>query len=481
MPPRTRDVVHQTEAVMKERRKPVRRDPERRRQQNIQAQRKYREKLRERLDRLEAFAASATQTDKAPPVETEIPEVDTAHASSNAPQHGIPTSLSAYNALDVSATCLPAATLAQCQSLIPQLDVIPSSMGMWNSPTHVTLPANTSELNMWDPVPLLPQPDDMTSALNMWYPPTHVPLPDSTPSTLCMSDSGPFVRSSDSTPSEESIWDSITQGPPSDGTPSAPSISELTTPAYPPVVTHDKSSNDFRPCWTTTVNCGCSSPHFQIQTQGPKPFSFGEFKILRYEASPPAADPYANHLRIDSICTITALYALGMHVGVTEDDICGDESLSPFFRPGTQSADALVKSSLIHSVKAAFKSLKPDMRPSNEQITVPHHPYIDILPFPSLRKYLITHQEELDEDGFFHDMLTGLVCWGGTGLGQRDRNHSTGHASTGTPWDVRSWEARVWFLKKYWNWLGGEDGELVRQSEWWRSIRGDDSLEVEEL
>jgi hypothetical protein len=51
----------------------------------------------------------------------------------------------------------------------------------------------------------------------------------------------------------------------------------------------------------------------------------------------------------------------------------------------------------------------------------------------------------------------------------------TGHAVTGNLWDVRSWEAKVWFLKKYWWLLGGEEGELVRQSEWWRSVRGEEA------
>ncbi|KUI66458.1 hypothetical protein VM1G_02167 [Cytospora mali] len=45
-----------------EKRKPVRRDPEKRRQQNIQAQKKYREKLRKRLDNLEALAASVANS-----------------------------------------------------------------------------------------------------------------------------------------------------------------------------------------------------------------------------------------------------------------------------------------------------------------------------------------------------------------------------------------------------------------------------------
>lgn len=183
-----------------------------------------------------------------------------------------------------------------------------------------------------------------------------------------------------------------------------------------------------------------------------------------------------NHLRIETVCTIDALFALVAHVGITEEMLCADESLSPFFQFSPESADGMAS-----TVQGGFKTLKPDLRPNDEQITVKHHPYIDILPFPTLRKNLITHQEEMDEDEFFHDILTGLVCWGGAGVGKKDRQNSTGYASTGTPWDVRSWEAKVWFLNKYWKFLGGEDGELVRQSEWWRNIRGDDEPNIVEV
>jgi hypothetical protein len=265
----------------------------------------------------------------------------------------------------------------------------------------------------------------------------------------------------------------------SDDTLSALSVWDSTTHVDPSLLICEKHNDGLDPYWTTTIDCGCASPHVQIRTQGLDPFSHGEVKILSFGPSATAADPYANNLRIETVCTIAALYTLGMYVGITEEMLCADQSLSPFFQSSAESADDMVKANMICTAQRIFKTLKPDLRPSSEQITVKHHSYIDILPFPTLRKNLITHQEAIDEDEFFHDMLTGLVCWGGAGLVRKDRDESTGYASTGTPWDVRSWEARVWFLKKYWALLGGEDGELVQQSEWWRSIRGDDPLHME--
>lgn len=212
----------------------------------------------------------------------------------------------------------------------------------------------------------------------------------------------------------------------------------------------------------------------QLRAPGPDPSCWSKIEIISIRPGAPAADPYANHLRVEAFCIVSALHDLGAHLGFTMGLDCSYYSLSPFFR------DTLMSADMISAVQTIYKkTLKPDLRPNKEQITVKHLGFIDILPFPTLRRNMIKHQDEFDKDELFQDMLTGLVCWGGSGIGKRDRNLSTGYASTGTPWDARSWEARDWFVKKYWRLLGGEDGELVRQSEWWRSIRGEAPLDVE--
>ncbi|PYI11953.1 hypothetical protein BO78DRAFT_402706 [Aspergillus sclerotiicarbonarius CBS 121057] len=389
MPPQTRG-AQRSEPVEKEKRKPVRRDPERRRQQNIRAQRKYREKLRERMSHLEALAEATVQS-----AAERVPAAGTGPSSTTNP---ITESVPAYDASNVSISSSSVDTPGEGQHHIRQSD---------NSPLALTI--------------------------------GDVPHSVGTPSTLAMWDSTSYID--------------------------------------PSLLTLDKPNGSFELYWTTTIDCGCSSPHFHVRTEDADPLRYGEVRIFRFGSSAPAADPYANNLRIDRACTIAALYTLGTHLGITEEVLCAEEALSPFFRPSTGLADDMAKANMISTVQGGFKALKPDLRPNMEQITVEHHPFIDILPFPTLRKNLITHQEGIDEDEFFHDMLTGLVCWGGAGIGRRDRHLSTGYASTGTPWDVRSWEAKVWFLKKYWTLLGGDEGELVRQSEWWRSIRGDDTVD----
>ncbi|KAF3483215.1 uncharacterized protein GIQ15_02539 [Arthroderma uncinatum] len=427
MPPPAQDAVQQNSDAVKEKRKPVRRDPEKRRQQNVRAQRRYREKLRERLGYLEALEASTLQSSaiETPPAVGQS-EVITTTAATQIISNTFP----AYDASAISTSISSTWTLGECQPHIPQPDGT-LTLNTWDSATHTPQLDDTTLIpGVWDSTACIPQSDDTSLALSLWDFTTPVPHMNDSPSML-------------------NIWN-------------------------PPTRFDDSAviqDNSFHPDWIATIDCGCSIPHLQIETQGIDPSRAGKIKIFRFRQD--VADPYANNLRIEQVCTISAVHTLATHVGITEAVICSDEPLSPFFRPIAETADNTTKENTVNAVQRIFKRLKPDLRPSSEQITIKHHPYIDILPFPTLRKNLILGQGEVDEDEFFHDILAGLACWGSAGIGKRDRQVSTGYASTGTPWDVRSWEATPSFLNKYWILLGGEEGELVRQSEWWRGIRGE--------
>ncbi|KAL4932586.1 bZIP transcription factor [Aspergillus undulatus] len=451
MPPRSRAVSQQDASTGQEKRKPVRRDPEKRRQQNVAAQKRYREKLRERLERLEALAESVQQGRGMPAAGPDSSKPVKVQGPSTSPSDNAAADIPIPHISDVSAgSTIPSIGVDYPQP-VPQLADIPLDLSLWDSSIYADpLPDDPSMLNLWNPtLPL--QPDD-----TIWYPTATDP--------------------SDSATSEGSIWGPTTPISQTTASPD-PSVSKST---LLPSKCRSLTKDDDRPglCWTTTIQCGCSRPHFQVQTDQPGNFSTGNVKILSLQPGT-YSDPYANNLRIDQICNITAIWEIGAHVGINEIILCDDDALSPFFQPNTESADALTKANMVSATQAAFKTIKYDLRPTKEQITISHHPFIDIFPFPTLRRNLITHQGEYDEDAFFHDTLTGLVCWGGTNVGKKDRNANTGMASTGTPWDYRSWEAQAWFVKKWWSLLGGEDGELVRQTDWWRSIRGEDALVVE--
>ncbi|RAH50030.1 bZIP transcription factor [Aspergillus brunneoviolaceus CBS 621.78] len=456
MPMQTRGSTEPSDSTGSAKRKPVRRDPEKRRQQNIQAQKKYREKLRKRLENLEALAASAAQNHAVE--RTAAVEID---ASEAAVAHGPSTFLPHIAANGIPASEAPRIPVPFPSAVIPR-----------------------------DPCPSL---EDFSAALPLWEPSTYVTNPDCTSSSLSEFDPTIYAPLSDNL-SVPSIWDASVEASLSDDFSSAPSLRDFTTSvpqsdkpasALSIVGTESQSKPSFllpdnhgdntgaSNC-IIAVKCRCPKSHIRVQTQSPYPFRSGEIRIVTLEAGAPAADPYANHIRIDPVCTVTALYTLGIQIGVNESMLCADESFSPFYRPSASSANDLVKANMVGTVQRIFKTLKPDLRPNREQIMIEHHPYIDILPFPTLRRNLLLRQADLDEDEFMDDIISGLVCWGGAGMGKRDRQVSVGRHPTGTPWDVRSWEAKVWFLKKYWALLGGEDGELVRQSEWWRGLRGED-------
>jgi hypothetical protein len=81
----------------------------------------------------------------------------------------------------------------------------------------------------------------------------------------------------------------------------------------------------------------------------------------------------------------------------------------------------------------------------------------------------VEEEPMIDEDELCQDLNNGLVCWGSVLDG---RNSTIG---SGVPWDVRSWEAQPWFLKKWWIVIGGAEGEIYKQTQWWRQIRGERS------
>lgn len=221
------------------------------------------------------------------------------------------------------------------------------------------------------------------------------------------------------------------------------------------------------------IHCGCVRPHFQVSSETAT--DWNDMKVLSIGPSFCTPDPYMNTLRMERICILEAIMANCHQIGITEEMFCGVDAISPFFRPGGNKAlDATGSDSTVTTVQSIFKTLKPDVRPIKEQVTMMHRPVIDVLPFPTFRKNLIYSGAAVREDELYFDVLDGLICWGRAGVGKKERDAATGHVSTGTPWDSRSWEARPWFLQKYWTLLGGEDGELVRQSEWWRNMRGDE-------
>lgn len=169
-------------------------------------------------------------------------------------------------------------------------------------------------------------------------------------------------------------------------------------------------------------------------------------------------DIYSCTINIRTSSFTAAFLANGAIIGVSKEAMTEVDGQSPFYTEG------LSKESAEQKCKEGFKAIKPDLRPVPVQLTRRHHPYIDALPFKSFRERVIVILGEFrlfEGLELFEDLLNGgLVCWSTT-------------SGIGSPWDARSWEARPWFLKKWWMLLGGQDGEIYKQTCWWYELRGE--------
>ncbi|CAK7206343.1 hypothetical protein SEUCBS139899_009132 [Sporothrix eucalyptigena] len=172
---------------------------------------------------------------------------------------------------------------------------------------------------------------------------------------------------------------------------------------------------------------------------------------------------------------------------------------------------AAVVAAVRQNLARSGKTPPRDLQPVDAQILVAHHPYIDVIPFRGFRARALALLAEmeaaeevaaavsdglkrngtstetpclLDEDELCYDMnvADGLVCWGsqmgnaGAGLSAQAKRDSDSARDMRSclPWDMRSWEPQVWFLKKYWFLVGGWDDDMWRNCRWWHSMRGDD-------
>lgn len=112
-------------------------------------------------------------------------------------------------------------------------------------------------------------------------------------------------------------------------------------------------------------------------------------------------------------------------------------------------------------------SLPSSLHPTALQRSIPHHPYIDLFPFPSLRDRLMQIANTIDEDELCADFA-------GENLDPEGGGH-TGLTVWGEPWDPHSWEIAEPLWKK-WSWLLGGCSELFEATNHWRQKRDEPRL-----
>lgn len=185
-------------------------------------------------------------------------------------------------------------------------------------------------------------------------------------------------------------------------------------------------------------------------------------------------DIYGNTITLAFDTYVSAAVANAQHLRIPIADLMNDCSVSPLTSKTGMWADSVNHQSdpplsqaqgVIHSSPKVYY---PDLEPTPLQLKIPHHPYLDVIPWPSFRTKAIIaaslNPPLIDEVDLCLDLCSGIRCWGSIRL-----LHGRGE---GTPWDKRSWEAMPWFLEKWRVLLDGDHGEISRNSAWWRTQHG---------
>jgi Domain of unknown function (DUF3425) len=150
----------------------------------------------------------------------------------------------------------------------------------------------------------------------------------------------------------------------------------------------------------------------------------------------PLPDPYSNSIYCIQTSTLLPYIHNARCIGLNIEDLLARRS--PFYRTDTtmeDNAECLLAAARKPWIPAHLQPILP-------QILFPHHPYLDLLPFPELRERAITlaalfNPMELKRDIF----REGLACY----RVPRDRKLLV----SVQPWDRRSWEVKPWFWKKW--------------------------------
>ncbi|KAF4150977.1 hypothetical protein CNMCM6069_004802 [Aspergillus lentulus] len=181
----------------------------------------------------------------------------------------------------------------------------------------------------------------------------------------------------------------------------------------------------------------------------------------RCNAWSPAADLRLGVTRLNVLRALhTNLEVLGYRPSDIEDDA---QSTFTVERPSRHPDRDIIEAKLPSA-----------LRPTVIQRTIPHHPWLDLIPFPCMRDTLILAQDFIDDEQLCQDM-SGR----GSPLVQQS-NLDAGIGETGIlvwkdPWDPSGWEVTKVFIQR-WGWTLRNCPELLRSTNAWRRYRGERPL-----
>ncbi|KAI0197839.1 hypothetical protein F4808DRAFT_287224 [Astrocystis sublimbata] len=150
-----------------------------------------------------------------------------------------------------------------------------------------------------------------------------------------------------------------------------------------------------------------------------------------------------------------AMLANGKVLGITDRWQLEDDAISIFSLNGPW----------LSSLDIQIGALPKELQPTALQRRTAHHPWIDLVPIPTLRDNLLRRGvDNFDEDALCQAMFghgdhsyAGLLVWS-------------------DPWSSSGWEVTEEFARSSWAWTIAGCCELQHATDKWREVRGEPAL-----
>ncbi|KAL2846883.1 hypothetical protein BJY01DRAFT_263208 [Aspergillus pseudoustus] len=160
------------------------------------------------------------------------------------------------------------------------------------------------------------------------------------------------------------------------------------------------------------------------------------------------ADPHKNYLQTPKTNLISACLHNASLIGISLEEFFSYNCMSlcsPFYRQTNLSTDP---QALLADVTASFPFAPAHLRPTLPQILIPHHPLFDLVPIPRLRSRAIILSASVPHLVDMFELKADIVEGGLLCLGSRD-GVALKAGGSGQPWEGGSWETAPWFFTKW--------------------------------
>jgi hypothetical protein len=237
----------------------------------------------------------------------------------------------------------------------------------------------------------------------------------------------------------------------------APTITPLPTSSTPSFTCHTPALNN-----TPTWNAAIPPTAYNISLEdilvagmqvllfnGSSPTSIQDPAPSTTTTSPRLPSPYANALQINRTRTLSACLRNALSIGLLPTDVIKPFCIAPslFYRPHSPSDDPIAL-----LATASKPGIPIHLQPTLPQVLFQHPAFLDLIPMPGFRTKVILAGankgwgamglERFDLFELKKDIFQDGLAWGGKdGCGRQD--------AQGQPWDMRSWEAAEWFVRKW--------------------------------